>query len=64
MLVLDRSAGHDAGTRERLATSSGDNSEGRDPVTQAHVAADQDRRTGSTAAHVIPCARRNVSVIV
>lgn len=59
MLVPDSFPSHDAGTRERPATSTGDNPEGRGAVTQTHAAADEVGRSGSSAAaaHMITCAR-------
>lgn len=58
MLVPDSFPSHDAGTRERPATSTGHNSEGRGTVTPTHAAADENGRSGSSAAaaHMITCA--------
>ena len=59
MLVPDSFPSHDAGARERPATSTGDNPEGRGAVTQTHATADKDGRSGSSAAaaHMITCVR-------
>lgn len=59
MLVPDSFPSHDARARERPAASTGDNPKGRGAVTQTHAAADEDGRSGSSAAaaHMITCAR-------
>jgi hypothetical protein len=59
MLVPDSLPSHDAGARERPATSTSNNTEGRGAVTQTPAAAVEDGGSSSSAAaaHMIICAR-------